>query len=406
MEIAKIVKKISFLHSTSIETPTSYELAKILVSKISVDWKNPNLRILDPCCGRGIFLLVIVEILLQHGHSKADIAKMIYGCDVSKVQSAIARKVLFLALGVEPNIYCEDSLTRTWNMKFDVVVGNPPFQDSSKTEKGGSTLWSSFIKKAVYLTADGGYLAFVTPNAWMSFNQSGKPLKGKQLTTVWTNVAKFFKVGSTFSAWILHNVPTYTVTEFPDDNITLDLRKHESLPVGRPVAAVSIVEKVYNFPGDKFEPKIEKKIKVGYSERKNSYTGPAQETSDDVFKYEVFHTNSKTYFTSVEPTDYNVPKVIVSTSSPMPRYYENSMGCATGDLRSYFTVANETEGNNLIALLNSKLYKMAWRRPGMITWRALFLPKLDLSKEWTDQELYTHFNLTQDEIDIVEKSSA
>ena len=30
------------------------------------------------------------------------------------------------------------------------------------------------------------------------------------------------------------------------------------------------------------------------------------------------------------------------------------------------------------------------------------LPKIDLSKSWTDEELYKYFNLTQEEIDYIE----
>lgn len=31
-----------------------------------------------------------------------------------------------------------------------------------------------------------------------------------------------------------------------------------------------------------------------------------------------------------------------------------------------------------------------------------FFPELDFTRTWTDQELYQHFNLTQEEIDYIE----
>ena len=31
-----------------------------------------------------------------------------------------------------------------------------------------------------------------------------------------------------------------------------------------------------------------------------------------------------------------------------------------------------------------------------------FVPKLDMSKEWTDKELYSEFGLTKEEIDYIE----
>jgi len=33
-----------------------------------------------------------------------------------------------------------------------------------------------------------------------------------------------------------------------------------------------------------------------------------------------------------------------------------------------------------------------------------YVPFLDFSKQWTDQELYEYFNLTQDEIDLIENT--
>jgi hypothetical protein len=32
------------------------------------------------------------------------------------------------------------------------------------------------------------------------------------------------------------------------------------------------------------------------------------------------------------------------------------------------------------------------------------LPKIDLTKTWSDEDLYKYFNLTQEEIDFIEKN--
>ena len=289
------------------------------------------------------------------------------------------------------------------DMKFDLVIGNPPYQDTTKTEKGGTTLWSQFIQQATTLVNPAGHLVMVTPNAWMSFGKSGKPLKGKQMLQVWTDTSRHFPgVGSTFSSWIMENLPTYKDTHFLPENIHLDLRNYESLPVGRPIAGIDIVEKIKNWEGPKIDPQIETQLKVSYSERTDSYSGPANATQTKIFKYKVFHTNSKTYFCSQQPTDYEAKKVIVSTSSPKPTYYADPMGCATGDLRSYILVDTDQQGENLVALLETKLYRFVWKKPGMISYKSLRLPLLDLRKKWTDTELYEYFDLSLDQICIVE----
>ena len=187
MEIDKIARKISFLHSTSTETPTSFALAEEIVNTFNVDWSDPSLRILDPGCGRGTFLLALIKKLEQYGHSRTHIiSNMIYGADVSKVQYMITVKALSMADGAgttsavsTENITHDDSLIIGWNMKFDIIVGNPPFQESKdggERKDQASNLWSKFWARSFRLVKPGGQIAFITPTSWLS---PSADLKGK-----------------------------------------------------------------------------------------------------------------------------------------------------------------------------------------------------------------------------------
>jgi hypothetical protein len=55
-------------------------------------------------------------------------------------------------------------------MKFDVIVGNPPFQEV--TEKGrkdqASNLWTKFWVKSLELAKDDGVVSLITPTSWLS----------------------------------------------------------------------------------------------------------------------------------------------------------------------------------------------------------------------------------------------
>jgi len=391
------------------DAPTHSDLVDEMLDVIPVSQFQKQKTWVDPHCGRGTFLLKVIERLLEY-HNETEIAKMIYGCDVDsyKVQTTkdlVAKRLNIDVEALNNNITVQHYTNWNPGMKFDNVVGNPPFQDSNKTEKGGSTLWSMFAKKSINdLVEDDGYVAYITPNAWLGFGKSGAAIKPYQLHKVFTDIEHYFPgVGSTFTAWILQKTPVYKETNFPDEGVKLDLRNYGKLPVGRPLAGLPVIEKVMNKQLPLLEPKIEKEFKGGWSAKQNTFINgcDAQLEKDKTYKYEVFHTNSLNYFVKDKPTDYNSPKIITSVTSPTPTLFTEPMGCANGDLRCYITVKDQLEGEQILSYLNSKLYRFVWRRPGMISWTSLAMPRLE-NKVWTDEELYEYFELTPEEIKIVE----
>ena len=366
-------------------------------------WTSKTTTFLDPAMGGGQFVSEIEARLRTHGHSEENIASRVYGFENNRALVNLAVNMYNLK-GQYSKLPYKQFLNSGTKMKFDVIVGNPPYQDSSKTEKGGSTLWSMFVKKNILnICNKDGWVIMVTPIAWMTFGKSGAPIKGRQLKTVYTNIAHYFNVGSTFSAWVLENKPTYKETHFKDENFKLDLRGYDSLPAGRPIRGVSIVNKVMNWNGEFIKPYLETTLKGGWSERQEKFLNiDASLTKSKVYQYPVFHTNSLTYYVKTKPTDFDKPKIIISVTSPYPKVYTEPLACAPGDLRTYILIENEQDGIHMLSYLNSKLFRFVWRKPGMISWKSMKLPKLT-SKIWTDAELYKLFDLTEEEIEIVEK---
>jgi len=54
------------------------------------------------------------------------------------------------------------------DQKFDIIVGNPPYQDPSGNK--GHNLWSKFVEKSIDLLKDDGYLLNVHPSLWRQLN--------------------------------------------------------------------------------------------------------------------------------------------------------------------------------------------------------------------------------------------
>jgi len=90
------------------------------------------------------------------------------------------------------------------NMKFDTVIGNPPYQspNASGERNIGAPLWPVFIGKSMDWLKDDGTLVFVTPATWMTRAKGGawKHMSKYDLTYVCTDAAHHFPgVGSTFT---------------------------------------------------------------------------------------------------------------------------------------------------------------------------------------------------------------
>jgi predicted RNA methylase len=129
------------------------DIANDILDKVP---NNKKIKIFDPCGGRG-GLLVNILLAAQERNRNTD-PTMLYYNDIDPTAvsffKAINKK---FNLGIpDENITCEDFLTKEYDMKFDVIVGNPPFNTASEDSGvsgtiGNNTLYRSFIQKSFEL---------------------------------------------------------------------------------------------------------------------------------------------------------------------------------------------------------------------------------------------------------------
>jgi adenine-specific DNA-methyltransferase len=116
--------------------------------------------------------------------------------------------------GAGINITIKDFLTFDDRDKYSLVVSNPPyakFNGSERTSKNHN-LARAFIKKALDITEDGGYILFIVPNNWMSL--SDRNILPRELTKyqfIHVNIhwakKRFPGVGSSFTWFLLRKTP-------------------------------------------------------------------------------------------------------------------------------------------------------------------------------------------------------
>lgn len=181
----------------------------------SLVWSNPNLRWLDPCAGHGNFLLVVYFRLLKGLRSKirnlsrrkAHILKrMLFSCEINPDTFAFV-KMFFGDENHKKQSYM------TLKGKFDVILGNPPFQkEQNYTRKkgGGQELWSAFVRHSLdHTLVENGYLCFVHPSAWRKPDSALYSLMTKENAMLFLEMHnpidayEVFQVGTRYDFYVL-----------------------------------------------------------------------------------------------------------------------------------------------------------------------------------------------------------
>jgi len=123
-------------------------------------------------------------------------------------------------------------------MKFDVIVGNPPYQESHSngTRKDtASNLWTKVIEKSLELSP---IVTLVVPPSWLSLANDCPGIRfatkyKKHFRTI--NVAecsRHFNVGSNFSYFTIDTTKEYTKTDviLPKVKMTINFQENNILP--------------------------------------------------------------------------------------------------------------------------------------------------------------------------------
>jgi hypothetical protein len=211
-------------------------------------WKNPKLKWIDNSCGTGNFLIEIKNRLLKYHAEQHILQNMIYGVDIQEDNIKETKQ----KLGDTNNIVCFNSLTFDYwnNMKFDVIVGNPPYNNDKGDKKGNTCnpLWNLFVEHAITkLLNDNGLLLFVHPPLWRKpEHKLWKLMKKYQL--------HFLKIYSTEESSKMFNCSTkvdYYLLQKKDaykDTIIIDEKgiKSKITVHDKPFIPNFYIEEVYN----------------------------------------------------------------------------------------------------------------------------------------------------------------
>ncbi len=388
----KVIEGISGVYGTGANNNTPVALAQEMINKLDVDWSNPNLTVLDPACGYGTFLIIAYGKLREHGHSpKHIVEKMLFGNDIDYKKAKIAASLLSKLAQNNTAIYNEDALSGVFDdMKFDVIVGNPPYQDITNKAKNNK-LWHKFVQNVDYLN-EGGVIAFVNPVSMFSYIGASERILKKYTTDMSIAYVKthdtmqknpFPTVSVDTCHWIAVNKPYDGKTEY--NGKMIDLRNKNELLSEEQIRIDAILKKI-----EDYRPKIE-----------FSYQGIDNQEG----QYEYLYSGKKKCKSVSMPINEGRLKYVVSFSASYKNQFTTTENVA--GFNRYILI-KEGEDKQIESFMLSnviKFFAMKYRKTAGFTpaVKNNMIPDLRRKELWTNEELYKLFELSQEDINLVEQ---
>lgn len=295
-------------------------------------------------------------------------------------------------------------------MKFDLILTNPPFQDSLNRKKTPHKLWIDFTL-AVFdrLLADGGSLVQVSPASFSSPSNVVLDLMRQHTTRVlrFGNGHHFPEVASTFSDyWIIKQEHDDSPTVVAKDGEEFDIHLGPDVPylpndLGR--LSKSIHSKVMY--GDHPKLSVEWDYVTCHNIRRRDRDPTLVEERSAMHPHPVFHTNRSTWFSSIRQEWADDLKVMWTRSGYTKPFFDPGLLGGT-DMVYYIRVGSEDEGVALAANLNTALFRYVFKTAkwsGFGNERVFSgLPAVPRDRALTDDEMFAHFDVTSEEAEYVQ----
>ena len=291
---------------------TPMDCVELMVNYIPNElWFRENLKFLDPCCGYGNF----------PAYLKTKVSSdFIYCNELSFERYNKCKELLNLK-----NITNQDFFEFKNKETFDLIIANPPYSGGGNKNRSIS---NEFIKHSLSLLKDKGYLCFITPNNWMSYNNNNTTLKALldngSFLVIDNDVKKYFKgVGSSFTVFVwqkgVFNHKTFVKNNYiiKDEQFVSIPKDIKFLPLYLSNDILSIFKKCLSLDRNTFNYRCDL--------HRTTQKSKISDTKELNFVYETIHTPSKTCYSTFKQDIYDKYLVIIPLSTYFKPYIKHNV---------------------------------------------------------------------------------
>ena len=355
---------------------------------------NPDTKILDAAMGGGHYLAEVLRIRVEAGVPPEEAAKTLYGCESSLVYLNHAKWKLNLQ-GANLAILKVSQLFKL-GMKFDVILGNPPYQDANNKAKD-QKLWMKFVKAYFDLLKDGGYMSILTPNSLVGNTKVPAALR-KRFTSDFSLLSldhtanDYFKVGVSIAQWLAVKTPYKGVTRVKDHKGSRDIDLRVELPVpSEKIQTQALAEKIYE------------SVKSGVLPTLSTDLATPDLPVSDTGTYKTYVSGRNKFYMADSPTPDNGKwKTVFSYSATYKQWFVTQDNvCGSHRLVPVETPEEGVKVGEMLMRPLMRFYLDTWRKTSGYTPAIKNRGCLPDLCGVTDSEVYAKLGLTEDEVQII-----
>jgi len=297
-------------------------------------------------------------------------------------------------------------------MKFDAIVTNPPYANSSHTENK-NTLWRKWFDFDD-LIVDGGVFAEIIPASWMGSPPLIKKYfideHGLKRNITYLNrdeCKKYFpKIGSNFSYFVYLKSNYEGKTEATVKNIN---NKVEVTTVNLDDLIFDVIPKDLSKQAESILSKtLVNRSSLGvlnttvcHANNKHLWN----DKPDNDFKYPIERTPKTIIYYNREHPHQDVPKIAIPTTTYFRSMYYTING--TSQSFCYYNLKDNEDKDIVLNNINNKLFDYLNECFRYSNWNSVnllrILPWLPMGYKMSDTDVYDYFELTSSDVDRIEE---